>query len=442
MFEPIGFDELMGTEFTRALITLHGDDTNWYRHLLTDDEQREFNAGGVYPVYSSTPRVFSTIDSHRRHAVFLDARYLQYQTCFLRYLATDLAEIANMTAGTDGPVTLPDLTNHRAITRIQSLGYFYTAEVLTAPTLKLPYLTDIILDVCLSPERGFREAPAVLDDLKFELEDCTTSQLGELDKVLLRIIAYHELAHIKLNGFEATKMAGRRLVNRFIRFQQAELHKFNRLDDYNSYSPEFQNELLAHSAESDGTLEEICADNLAIRLSIANRDLGDMNIDVAKDLIVAQASAIVASTFFGSLLAKVEKGARRANRPPDLREISEPYARFNMAIWHVALALREHCPIFQDNDKFDQIKSFVMGVTNAVRTVELHVRPIELRVHDLVTQHIQHLKEREDVGRPDGATITHFALQSLDRLGWPIKSIISKLGPASDDGTAGGSGQN
>ncbi|MGO7860205.1 hypothetical protein ACC676_01135 [Rhizobium ruizarguesonis] len=435
MFDPISFEELMGSEFFRAAITLHGEDTNWFRHLLTDDEQREFIAGGVYPVYSSTPRVFSTIDSLRRHAVFLDARYLHYQTCFLRYFATDLAEIANMTVGTSGLLTLPDLSNHRAVRRIQGLGYFYTAEVATAPALKLPFLTDTVLDICLSPEAGFHEAAGVLDDLKFELEDWTAGQLGEMDKALVRIIAYHELAHIKLNGFASTKMAGRRLVSQFIRFQKAELDAFHRPDDRDGYSPEFQKELLRHSAGNDGTLEEICADNLAARLLVASCDLEHMNIDAAKDLILVQACAIVASTFFGSLLAKVEKGARRSNRPQDLREISEPFARFNMAIWNVALSLRRHCPIFQDPQQVDEIKRFVVGVANAVRAVELHVRPIELRVQALIQEYVQNLKKQKDAGRPDSTVMAHLALRSLERLGWPIEDILAKLGLANGDET-------
>ncbi|TBF35258.1 hypothetical protein ELG88_08530 [Rhizobium leguminosarum] len=428
LFEPIEFEQLMASEHRRALLTIDGqNDQKWFRHILTEQEHREFIAGGVYPVLSSNPRVFSTVDSHRRHAVFFDTRYIQYQTRFLDYFARDLAEIANLT-GTTTPVSVPDLRNHRAVLKLRCLGYLYAAEVLTAPILKLPHLSDVFLNACFSKQWGLEAvATEVLEDLKFELEAGWIRAGPSVHGAMLaRIIFFHELAHVKLNGFENTKLVGSRIVRNFRRFRKAELDHLHPPDNGgHSYSPEFQAELLEHSIQQDGTLEEVAADDLAIRLSIANLGASSFNLDSAKNLVVAQASAIVASTFFGSLQSKIENGARRSKIAPEAREVSEPFTRFNVAMWNLALLLRGHAPFFQDPDNFSELKNFIVGMGNGIRSLELHIRSVEGHVADAVNHHSTLLTGREDLRSIDPDSLSGLSLRSLNRLGWPILEILS-----------------
>lgn len=420
LFEPIDFEHLMASEHRRALLTIDGQHYHkWFRHILTEQEHREFIAGGVYPVLSSNPRVFSTIDSHRRHAVFFDTRYIQYQARFLDYVARDLAEIANLT-GKMAPVSAPDLRNHRAVSKLRCLGYFYAAEVLTAPILKLPYLSDVFVNGCFSKEWGLEAvAKEVLEDLKFELEAGWIRAGPSVHGAMLaRIIVFHELAHVKLNGFENTKLVGRRIVRSFKRFRKAELDHLLLPDDgSHSYSLEFQTELIEQSLRQEGTLEEIAADDLAIRLSIANLGANSFDLDSAKDLVVAQASAIVASTYFGSLQSIIENGARRAHKVPDTRQVSELFTRFNVAVWNLALLLQGHASFFQVPENFAELKNFIVGMGNGIRSLELHIRSVEGDVADAVNQHLALLTKREDLRSIDPGSLSGLALRSLYRLG-------------------------
>lgn len=361
---PIPLDELVLSELGKAIVTYLPED-KWLGGFVNDQEIGNLMAHGIVPIISSHPRLFSTIDRRRRHAVILDERYFHFQTVFFQLFRSELFEISSfvmkqLASGAE--------LDERNIQAFASIGYLkivpmlFAAEHMTSPSY---FLGEVAHMIATGPMGDSEEHHQHVVDLLAK-QMLASDPPGYEDSILINLLIAHECAHVRLNGFSQASSLGRLALTRMQKFGPDKTG-VRRLGG----EPVEKLEQWLKYAESDpNLLEEVAADVDAIDNVLGH--IADVDYTTFETALIAQASAHVAATIFGDLAVRIHGIARRTTLDLGTRAAAEPFVRCSLAMWHIILRAKAHG---LPDAEFSRLLDCWAHVNTGTRFIEMNVRP-------------------------------------------------------------------